>query len=399
MRRNRLRAVALLLILCLLLSVPVSAEESSLSWAQELVGLQSVRDMDLNGEGIRVAIIDSGLSPAFAAMDGIHVENATNYLVAEDHADRRNVTDNVGHGTAVASIIADPTIGLAPGVTLVPLKCFDSGSGSFAPIIEAVTDAVDTYDCDVINLSLGSTTENAELASAVQHALDNGVIVVAAVGNYAFEANTYFYPAAQEGVISVGAVDSSGSVINTSVRNDRITVVAPGRDVPIFSSKTSTYSTGGGTSYATPFVAAAAALARSANPELTPAEFKSMLQETATDIDKNGYDNAYGYGLLNLAALFSDIKDEPSGVFYNPVLNTVTIQVESIQTVKSYSLFLVFYDGQGRLIGTDFWTAPTEPVEKLPINLPDGCTTCKLMVVDHGFSPLLNAAHAKTTPP
>jgi len=399
MRRNRLRAVALLLILCLLLSVPVSAEESSLSWAQELVGLQSVRDMDLNGEGIRVAIIDSGLSPAFADMDGIHVENATNYLVAEDHADRCNVTDNVGHGTAVASIIADPTIGLAPGVTLVPLKCFDSGSGSFTPIIEAVTDAVDTYDCDVINLSLGSTTENAELASAVQHALDNGVIVVAAVGNYAFEANTYFYPAAQEGVISVGAVDSSGSVINTSVRNDRITVVAPGRDVPIFSSKTSTYSTGGGTSYATPFVAAAAALARSANPELTPAEFKSMLQETASDGGAEGYDTSYGHGLLNLSALFAELKDEPSSVSYNPISNTVTVKVEPLPAVETYSLFLVFYDDHGRLIGTDLRFDLTEPVEKLPINLPDGCTTCKLMVVDPSFSPLLNAAHAKTTPP
>ena len=396
MKRDRLRAVALLLILCLLITVSVSAEERSLSWAQELVGLQSVRDMNLSGEGIRVAIIDSGLSADFAAMDGIHVENATNYLVAEDHADRCNVTDHVGHGTAVASIIADPTIGLAPGVTLVPLKCFDKGTGSFDPIVKAVSDAVDTYDCDVINMSLGSTTENAALASAVQHALDSGVIVVAAVGNYAFEANTYFYPAAQKGVISVGAVDSSGSVINTSVRNDRITVVAPGRDVPIFSSQTGSYSTGGGTSYAAPFVTAAAALARSIDSELTPAEFQAMLQDTANDGGTEGYDTSYGYGLLNLPALFSEVMDEPSHVSYNPISNAVTIKVDPPPTVEVYSLFLVFYDGHGRLISTDLWSERTEALEKLQIPLPKGCTTCKLLVVDPDFSPIL---YAKTASP
>lgn len=390
MTKRLLRAISLLLVLSLLLCFPVCAAE--LSWAQKLVGLSYAADRGITGEGVTVGIIDSGLSANFVSRTGITVAHATNYLVAEDHADRDDVTDNVGHGTAVASIIADPTIGLAPEVTLVPLKCFDTGTGSFAPIIEAVYDAVDSYGCDVINLSLGSTIENAELAAAVQHALDQGVIVVAAAGNCASTAPIYFYPASQEGVISVGAVDSTGAVIDTSARNDKITVAAPGRDVPIFSSTTSAYTIGGGTSYAAPFVAATAALALSVEPNLTPAAFMAMLQQTAHDGGTSGYDTAYGHGLLNIPALLSDAQNEPSGVFYDPLQNAVTIQVEPIQTVESYSLFLVFYGGDGRLISMKLWQGLTEPPERLSIPLPDGCTECKLLVVDPDFSPLLGAA-------
>ena len=139
-------------------------------------------------------------------------------------------------------------------------------------------------------------------------------------------------------------------------------------------------------------MAAAAALALSVAPDLTPAEFKTMLQKTAHDGGDTGYDTAYGHGLLNIPALLSDAQDEPSGVFYNPLRNTVTIQVEPIRTVETYSLFLVFYDADGRLISMELWQGLTDPPEQLSIPLPDGCTECKLLVVDPGFSPLLGAA-------
>lgn len=395
MRYYGIRLISLLLVLCMLLWVPVSASE--LNWAQKLVGLQTAVDQDITGEGVVIGLIDSGLSQSYA--ETLNVIQGTNYLVTESSPDRHNTSDNVGHGTNVASILADPVLGLVPDATLVPLKCFDSSSGSYAPIIEALYDAVDVYHCDVVNMSLGGTSNNAKLAAAVQYALDHGVILIAAAGNISSGStgnDRYYYPASYDGVISVGAVSSSSIVSNTSVQNDRVWITAPGKYVPVYS-KSGAYSTNSGTSIASPFVAAAAAMALSVAPEITPEDFATLLRHTVQDLGAEGHDNSYGHGLLDLDALLSAVIDSQLQLFHTDD-GTVSGYCRPEIPVEVYHLSLVFYDADGRFVGMQQRTVPGNLDVFSDIPLPTGCADVKCFVTDVTFSPLQQAAYIKTTP-
>ena len=182
-------------------------------------------------------------------------------------------------------------------------------------VVAAIYTAVDTYACQVLNRSVGIMANNTALANAVSHALDKGVIVIAAAGNKnSFDANRevsfYRYPAAQEGVIAVGAATKSRGLQSSSVTNDSICVVAPGDQIPYISSISGAQSTSSGTSFAAPFVTAAAALALSQDPDLTGEEFEQLLTATAEDLGPVGYDIGYGHGLLNVGLLLAAQTDD-----------------------------------------------------------------------------------------
>jgi subtilisin family serine protease len=125
---------------------------------------------------------------------------------------------NADHGTRVADIIAGihgngiGVDGIAPDAAIVSIKVFDSnGDCTIADLNTAIYKAVNDYNCDIINLSLGSENNSTALRTAIQYALSNGVIVVAASGNDADKGNPIMYPASYDGVISVGAAGADYS--------------------------------------------------------------------------------------------------------------------------------------------------------------------------------------------
>ncbi len=257
------------------------------------------------GAGVRVAVVDSGVDAANPQLAG-HVDRGRDFL--HGHPDGRQ--DCIGHGTAVASVIAAAARagaglrGLAPGATIVPVRVSErtgdggdpAGPGTFAAAI-AWAASPGGGDADVINLSLVTTRDDPRIRAAVQDALNAGVVVVAAAGNQGADGPPPF-PAAYPGVLGVGALGPDGVLAGFSQRGDYVDVTAPGVGVTIAVPGRG-QTTGQGTSFATPFVAATAALIRQRFPTLTPAQVTRRIQATADPAPGGARSDAYGTGVLN----------------------------------------------------------------------------------------------------
>jgi type VII secretion-associated serine protease mycosin len=262
------------------------------------------------GAGVRVAVIDSGVDATHPQLRG-HVAPGRDML----HGDPTGRQDCVGHGTAVASIIAAQPVpgvgfrGLAPGVTIVPVRVSeqeeidgraqgDPGTpGTFADAIAWAADP-NGGRAQVINLSLVMTVDDARVRRAVADAIAAGVVVVAAAGNHAQEGDPTPYPAAYPDVVGVGAVSADGQRAGFSQRGGYVDIMAVGEQVTV-AARRSGHTAGQGTSYAAPFVAATAALIGQRFPGATPAQVARRLVATADPAPGGARSDEYGYGLLN----------------------------------------------------------------------------------------------------
>ena len=264
-------------------------------WHLDLIGAAALYDAGFTGAGVRVGIIDSGVSE-HEALAG-RLAPGRNFIDGSD-----DTTDTYGHGTHVAGLIAGRTdtgcIGTAPDATLVPLKCFNEKNTLLSLIAKAIYAAVDEFDCDIINMSLGFTSNSTAMAEAVNYAASKGVLVVSAAGNGG--GSTVYYPAGYDSAIGVGSITSSGLIAARSNHNESVFIAAPGHGV-ITTHHNGGYTQVSGTSFAVPVVSGAAAALKSACPDLSPDELCEILASTATDAGAVGRDDYYGWGILNLA--------------------------------------------------------------------------------------------------
>lgn len=267
----------------------------------------------ITGAGVRVAVIDSGLMSGYGQYTDAVIVPGENYLVAESDPNRTDTTDTYGHGTAAVSVIADREFGVAPKATVIPLKCFDGKTSQWSYVVAAIYAAVNDYDCDVISMSLGATGPNSSVEDAVKYAQARGAIVVGAVGNLSSTTtgnDGLFYPAAYDGVIGVGMTNLKKEVHSLSRHTACVDVVAPGYSIPARSCSTGAVIKKSGTSFSTPIVAGAVALALSADPTLTQDEIITLLHDTAEDRGDPGFDYGYGYGFLNIGLLVAAVKQD-----------------------------------------------------------------------------------------
>ena len=255
------------------------------------------------GKDVVVAVIDSGVRATHEDLTG-------QVLPGKDFSSGGNGwtdTDPDGHGTAMASLIAghghgpsdaDGTQGLAPGAEILPLTVGSASTSDFNAneVIEAIRYATD-HGAKVINLSLGSPIGSDAEEQAIAYAEAHDVVVVAGAGNSGVSVPNY--PAAYPGVVSVTAVDTSGKLWANSNYGDQITLAAPGvHIVAAGAGSDSEHRLSDGTSDATAYVSAAAALVRSAFPKLTAGQVINRLIKTAANPDGAGHDPRYGYGIL-----------------------------------------------------------------------------------------------------
>lgn len=264
-------------------------------------------------ETVRIALIDTGIQTGSRFPDHTKIESGCNYAVEGE-----TTKDLVGHGTRLAGLILGGTgikgiiSGIAPDACLIPLVYYSkypSGvpiNGGVPAICKAIYDAVDVYLCNIINISSGIGADDPELKKAVVYAEEKGVIVISAVGNsHMALPDKLMYPAAYDSVIGVGAVGQNLKVASFSQRNGSVMVTAPGKDVYSLSIKSGTdFEKISGTSYATTYVVSFAALLLSAYPEMTPAEFREVIRVSSKDLGEPGYDEEYGWGLIDIAAGF-----------------------------------------------------------------------------------------------
>nr|WP_223182901.1 MULTISPECIES: type VII secretion-associated serine protease mycosin [unclassified Streptomyces] len=270
------------------------------------------------GEGITVAVLDTGVDAEHPDLTGSVLPGHDLVGFGATRGDRAWAR----HGTAMAGIIAghghgpggeDGVLGIAPEVRILPVRVILEGTDKArekarktrgTALAEGIRWAAD-HGADVINLSLGDDSESAHPDAgedaAVQYALGKGVPVVASAGNGGEKGDHVSYPAAYPGVIAVAAVDRYGTHASFSTRRWYATVSAPGVDIAI-ADPDHRYYEGWGTSAAAAFVSGSVALVRAAHPDLTPAQIKRLLVDTARNRPKGGRSDSKGYGTVDPAA-------------------------------------------------------------------------------------------------
>ncbi len=281
----------------------------SQQWALTAFNAEAVHKAS-RGAGITVAVIDTGVKESHPDLDPEIVLSGTDYVAPGTSANDEN-----GHGTHVAGIIAAQRnngrgiAGLAPRAKILPVRVLDrNGSGTSANVSKGIIYAADR-GAKVINLSLGSTQSSSAMQSAVSYAISKNVLVVAAAGNRGcgILGTPTEYPAAYSGVVGVGGVTPSLQRVSSSSCGSWVDVAAPGQgiistmirsSVGLGCSSSADYCTLNGTSFSTPYVAAAGALAI-AERGWSQATVASRLQSTATDLSPSGKDKNTGAGLIN----------------------------------------------------------------------------------------------------
>src|SRR5690606_10300477 len=192
-----------------------------------------------------------------------------------------------------------------PECAIIPVKVLENGKGSDVDIAEGIVWAVD-HGADVINLSVGVYTHSSAMEKAVRYALRKGVVVVSSAGNSSKNAKVH-YPSMIKGVIEVSATTNKDKFSDFSNFGQQIAVSAPGDSimstmptykVSLTSEAGKNYGVLSGTSMASPMVAGFAALLKSYDKKLTPAQIKSIIEENASDLGSKGYDKYFGNGRI-----------------------------------------------------------------------------------------------------
>lgn len=296
----------------------------SYQWHLPMVNMPEAWDVS-TGEGVTVAIIDTGVNPfgrdSFGPIGDSRVLRGYNAIAGIPGG-----IDFEGHGTHVAGVVGQETdngtgvAGIAYGANILPVKSLSIfGVGVDSWIIRGIRWATD-QGADVINLSLGSFNDSQAFEDAVNYAYENGVTVVAASGNSG--EGEVMYPAAYENCIAVGAVNYIKVITDYSNYGDALDLVAPGGDNNVdlngdgFADGILQENFGffgfnwgfwyyAGTSFASPHVAGIAALVKSVHPDYGPDEIRQVLQDTAQDLGTPGWDARYGHGLVDAYAAVS----------------------------------------------------------------------------------------------
>lgn len=314
---------------------------SVLDYHNETINAPAAWALGLDGTGVGVALIDSGIA-------NVSDLNAGNIVYSQDFTGSGSTADQYGHGTHVAGILAGTGAnsssannsytfrGIAQNANIVNLRVLDqNGAGTDSEVIAAIQKAIQlqsAYNIRVINLSLGrpvwESSAHDPLCQAVEQAWQSGIVVVVAAGNYGRDnaAGTNGYgtitaPGNDPYAITVGAMNTEGTadrtddvpasysskgpslfdqvvkpdlvapgnaIVSLYTPSETLSQETPGNEIPL-----SLYQTDGGnapsgsyfalsgTSVAAPMVSGAAALMLQQHPTLTPAQVKARLMKTA----------------------------------------------------------------------------------------------------------------------
>nr|WP_307868743.1 type VII secretion-associated serine protease mycosin [Micromonospora sp. C95] len=281
-------------------------------WHLPYLKIQEVHRIS-QGEGVTVAIVDTGVIP--------HPDLQRNLLPGTDllTGDKTNGhQDNSGHGTGMAGLVAahgrsanTGALGIAPKAKVIPVRCLDAEPRGDVDLLAAAVEYAIRAGADVISVSAGGGA-SPRLLHALDTARSSDVVVVAAAGNR-LRNSSIPYPAAANGVIAVGGIDSKGSVADISFTGPGVDIAAPAVDI-FSTSLHDGYRKGTGTSGAAAIVAGAAALVRAKYPYLPADEVAHRLTATAIDKGPPGRDDQYGYGVIDLvAALTADVPPRGFG--------------------------------------------------------------------------------------
>ncbi len=324
------------------------------------------------GAGVSIAILDTGVTSSRAFDSSISSLNLVDLPY--------DLSAQNGHGTAVASMIIGQTSltpGVAPDSEILSIRIAnDLGQSDSFLLAQGIVAAVDG-GVDLINISMGSFGDSALVRNAIEYARVAGVLIIAATGNNGTDRVTY--PAANAGVIAVGAVDAAGNHLDFSNSGDQVAISAPGFEVNAAwtgdqAAKVS------GTSFSAPIVAGAIAAVKSwpGNEKLTMRQAADLVFAYLNDSGAAGADVEVGAGMPDLgrilngktpgiydAAVASQRIIPPStGTPYGQV--EVLIQNRGTETLVNTGVKISTPTG---MINTNITTLPANAVQTIRIPL------------------------------
>jgi subtilisin family serine protease len=338
-------------------AAPTESVSTEPLWNLEDVNTNYVWNQGYAGEGVVVAIFDSGV-------DLNHPDLASRWRGGDNswfdpYGQYDIPVDYDGHGTQAISLVlggdaSGYQVGMAPNAEWIAAKIFDNNNQtSLSAIHEAFQWVLDpdgnpdTNDApDVVNNSWGfiNTINQCyqEFSEDIRLLREAGIAVVFSAGNFGPFTETSISPANDPNVISVGSVDQFQDIERTSSRGPGACdggvfpkLVAPGSLVFAADILPIAYNVVSGTSFAAPHVTGAITLLKSAFPNATVSQIETALYDSAADLGDSGVDDHYGYGIIDLAGaydlLFNELgADSPGLLVFNEALYSVDETTEKL---------------------------------------------------------------------
>ena len=289
-------------------------------------------------EDVVVAVIDTGVE----ASHTFFKDSAGNSRVLSSDRVMDNAPTENSHGTHVAGIIVDNT---NENVKIRSYNYFwyreEENTASKTTLMDEIYSAIED-EVDVINMSLGGEGRSYNVEKAVKTAIEKGIVVITSAGNYAVDASGY-YPQNIPEIISVASTNSDDKPRETSNYGTCVDIAAPGGEIlsTVIGGK---YDYDSGTSMASPFVAACAAMLKSINKQYTHYDIESIMESTVYVPD--GWDFDYGVGIVNFSNCISQISASTPKISFNSNYDAV------ITSSSSNSVIYYTTDGSDPIVGT-----------------------------------------------
>ena len=315
-------ASALALAAGALTLAPAPAHAADPITTQEYVsyyGFDAAREKGYTGKGVTIALIDGPVDTSAPELAGANIVDKSRCTI-EDSA------IGIRHATDMATMLVSPYTGVAPDATLYSYQVSNSNSVSegacqvdgkkldnFSTLInQAVEDGA-----QIISISQGTGRLDNDVKWAIANAINQGVIIVASVGNTAADENST-HLSQWSGVVGVSAINTDGSFASYSSWGNGVVTAAIGGPFKTINPTTNQPTTVSGTSNSTALVAGMLALARQKWPEATPNQILQSLVHSG--LNPNHEWNKYtGYGAIDGGGL---VIDDPSQYpDENPILN------------------------------------------------------------------------------
>ncbi len=294
---------------------------------------------------VGVAVLDSGVYSEHPDLKN-NLKEAVS-VVGEDKdwaSDYSNSSDIEGHGTHVCGIVSAETnngvcvAGMSYNADILSVRVFyrtsSKPTSTTVEIVKGIQYALEKkeeYNIRVINMSLAfkdTTADTQAVTDAIDEVWDAGVLCCVASGNNSTSSNLQptGFPANYEKSLAVGSIDSKHARSSFSNGDENLDVVAPGSEI-CSTNWVGSYAMKSGTSMATPYVSAIAALLLANNSSLTPLQVSNALKETATDLGDAGKDDDFGYGQVNplKAVEATDVDDTDPEPDPEPEVETVEV--------------------------------------------------------------------------
>jgi subtilisin family serine protease len=374
--------------------------ELDAAWGVSRIGAGIAHASGNRGEGIKVAVLDTGIDCGHPDLDG---NCASGIDFVNDDSDPM---DDNGHGTHVAGTIAAEdddigVVGVAPRATLYGIKVLDhNGNGSWSDVVAGLEWAVQN-GIQVANHSYGASGNPGTIVlDAFQAAEDAGIVHVAAAGNSGNclgTGDSVEYPARFDSVIAVANTDFDNRRACSSATGALVEIAAPGS--AIYSTRVGGgYTTLNGTSMASPHVAGVAALVLAAGRFTSPADVRNQLFVTADDLGAPGRDPHYGFGLVDAdEAADVPLNGAPTVAISSPADGAHFDAGESISFEGSAS-----DPEDGDLTASIAWSSsldgPIGTGGSFLASLSEGVHTVTARVVDSGELEATDAVNVTVTP-